>query len=110
MIGADGSRSWRDARLRRFAGYVDLSSYERDKCGLLASTRELKISVTGRKISLPVCFIEEGDTLYLLSVKVCVAWGTLIWPGEGDVILLKVSDLARVYRVSEDTNPTSPAS
>ena len=39
----------------------------------LASTRELEITVTGRKtgrtISLPVWFVHEGHTLYLLPVK-----------------------------------------
>jgi hypothetical protein len=39
----------------------------------LASTRELEITVTGRtsgrKISLPVWFVHEGETLYLLPVK-----------------------------------------
>jgi hypothetical protein len=40
---------------------------------VLASTRELEITVTGRtsgrKISIPVWFVHEGDTLYLLPVK-----------------------------------------
>jgi hypothetical protein len=39
----------------------------------LASTRELEITVTGRtsgrKISIPVWFVDEGDTLSLLPVK-----------------------------------------
>ena len=39
----------------------------------LASTRELEITVTGRTtgrtISLPVWFVHEGSTLYLLPVK-----------------------------------------
>ncbi|MBI3330152.1 MAG: nitroreductase family deazaflavin-dependent oxidoreductase [Nitrospinae bacterium] len=39
----------------------------------LASTREIEITVTGRrtgrKISLPVWFVHEGRTLYLLPVK-----------------------------------------
>jgi hypothetical protein len=39
----------------------------------LASTRELEIAVTGRtsgrKISFPVWFVHEGETLYLLPVK-----------------------------------------
>jgi deazaflavin-dependent oxidoreductase (nitroreductase family) len=39
----------------------------------LTSTRELEITVTGRQsgrpISLPVWFVLEGDTLYLLPVK-----------------------------------------
>lgn len=39
----------------------------------LASTRELEITVTGRnsgrKISIPVWFVHEGNTLYLLPVK-----------------------------------------
>jgi hypothetical protein len=39
----------------------------------LASTRELEITVTGRKsgrkISIPVWFVYEGNTLYLLPVK-----------------------------------------
>jgi hypothetical protein len=39
----------------------------------LDSTRELEITVTGRRsggaISLPVWFVHEGDTLYLLPVK-----------------------------------------
>jgi deazaflavin-dependent oxidoreductase (nitroreductase family) len=39
----------------------------------LASTRELGITVTGRKsgrtISQPVWFVHEGDRLYLLPVK-----------------------------------------
>jgi len=39
----------------------------------LTSTRELEITVTGRQsghqISLPVWFVHEGDTLYLLPVK-----------------------------------------
>ena len=39
----------------------------------LARTREIKISVTGRKsgrtISIPVWFVLEGDTLYLLPVQ-----------------------------------------
>jgi deazaflavin-dependent oxidoreductase (nitroreductase family) len=39
----------------------------------LASTRELEITVTGRKsgrkISQPVWFVHEGDRLYLLPVK-----------------------------------------
>jgi deazaflavin-dependent oxidoreductase (nitroreductase family) len=39
----------------------------------LASTDELEITVTGRQsgqqISLPVWFVHEGDTLYLLPVK-----------------------------------------
>jgi hypothetical protein len=39
----------------------------------LTSTRELEITVTGRqsgqRISLPVWFVHEGDTLYLLPVK-----------------------------------------
>lgn len=39
----------------------------------LASTRELEITVTGRKsgrkISQPVWFVYEGDRLYLLPVK-----------------------------------------
>jgi deazaflavin-dependent oxidoreductase (nitroreductase family) len=39
----------------------------------LTSTRELEITVTGRKsgrkISTPVWFVHEGDTLYLLPVK-----------------------------------------
>jgi hypothetical protein len=39
----------------------------------LTSTRELEITVTGRQsgqqISLPVWFVYEGDTLYLLPVK-----------------------------------------
>jgi hypothetical protein len=39
----------------------------------LASTRELEITVTGRtsgrKISIPVWFVYEGDTLSLLPVK-----------------------------------------
>lgn len=39
----------------------------------LASTRELEITVTGRKsgrkISQPVWFVSEGDRLYLLPVK-----------------------------------------
>ena len=38
----------------------------------LTSTRELEITVTGRQsgqqISLPVWFVHEGDTLYLLPV------------------------------------------
>jgi deazaflavin-dependent oxidoreductase (nitroreductase family) len=39
----------------------------------LTSTRELEITVTGRQsgqqVSLPVWFVHEGDTLYLLPVK-----------------------------------------
>ena len=39
----------------------------------LTSIRELEITVTGRQsgqqISLPVWFVHEGDTLYLLPVK-----------------------------------------
>jgi hypothetical protein len=39
----------------------------------LTATRELEITVTGRKsdrpISLPVWFVHEGDVLYLLPVK-----------------------------------------
>ena len=39
----------------------------------LASTRELEITVTGRKsgrkISVPVWFVDEDDVLYLLPVK-----------------------------------------
>jgi len=39
----------------------------------LDATHELEITVTGRKsgraISLPVWFVREGDTLYLLPVK-----------------------------------------
>ena len=39
---------------------------------VLASTEEIEITVTGRnsgrKISLPVWFVLEGDTLYLLPV------------------------------------------
>ncbi len=39
----------------------------------LATTRELEIAVTGRKsgrkISAPVWFVHEGDTLYLLPVR-----------------------------------------
>src|SRR5438552_12537624 len=39
----------------------------------LSRSREIKISVTGRKsgrtISIPVWFVEEGDTLYLLPVQ-----------------------------------------
>jgi len=39
----------------------------------LGATRELEITVTGRKsgrrISTPVWFVSEGDTLYLLPVK-----------------------------------------
>lgn len=39
----------------------------------LTSTRELEITVTGRRsgqqISLPVWFVHEGDTLYLLPVE-----------------------------------------
>jgi deazaflavin-dependent oxidoreductase (nitroreductase family) len=39
----------------------------------LTSTRELEITVTGRQsgqqISLPVWFVHEGDTLYLLPVR-----------------------------------------
>jgi hypothetical protein len=39
----------------------------------LTSTRELEVTVTGRKshrtISLPVWFVHEGDVLYLLPVK-----------------------------------------
>jgi deazaflavin-dependent oxidoreductase (nitroreductase family) len=39
----------------------------------LASTEEIEITVTGRRsgkqISLPVWFVHEGDTLYLLPVK-----------------------------------------
>lgn len=40
---------------------------------LLATTRELEITVTGRKsgrkISAPVWFVHEGETLYLLPVR-----------------------------------------
>ena len=40
---------------------------------VLASTQELEITVTGRRtgrdISLPVWFVHEGHTLYLLPVK-----------------------------------------
>lgn len=39
----------------------------------LGATQELEITVTGRRsgraISLPVWFVHEGDTLYLLPVK-----------------------------------------
>jgi deazaflavin-dependent oxidoreductase (nitroreductase family) len=39
----------------------------------LTSTRELEITVTGRQsgqqITLPVWFVHEGDTLYLLPVR-----------------------------------------
>jgi len=39
----------------------------------LASTRELEITVTGRKsgrkVSLPVWFVDEADRVYLLPVK-----------------------------------------
>ncbi len=39
----------------------------------LTATRELEVTVTGRKsnrpISLPVWFVHEGDVLYLLPVK-----------------------------------------
>jgi len=48
----------------------------------LTSTRELEITITGRQsgqqISLPVWFVHEGETLYLLPVKGRIASGTRI--------------------------------
>lgn len=82
----------------------------------LASTREIEITVTGRKtgrrISTPIWFVHEGERLYLVPVngsdsnwyKNAVANPTIQLSAKGRRIAVKaspVSDAARVNQVVE---------
>jgi hypothetical protein len=79
----------------------------------LASTRELEITVTGRtsgrKISLPVWFVHEGDTLYLLPVqgsdsewyKNILRTPTMTISARGTEITVNVKPIAEPHKVRE---------
>jgi hypothetical protein len=105
--------NWRTSDLEHRGFQEGIGMATSDFKKVLDSTRELEITVTGRKsgrkISTPVWFVHEGDVLYLLPVKGSdthwyknvVRTPTMDLAGEGNKVTVKPKRITDSNKVKE---------